>query len=176
MKKLVIGHKSFTKCMNMHGWALSGQFVKPSPRSFSSDTGWWTLKVLVLVLHSRLDNMCCSKFWLAQAQACDPNVSLFKLLLSIRKDFSVPHPGGSAFVSFPRHWLVSTDFHRVLLCLLIRVMILIFLQPEPICLIAFTPTQILFIIQIWSALTIQVSLSLLLQHLYSLFCLPQFSK
>jgi len=31
------------------------------------------------------------------------------LSLSVRKDSSVPRPGGSAFVSFPRHWLVSTE-------------------------------------------------------------------
>jgi len=31
------------------------------------------------------------------------------LSLSIRKGSSVPRPGGSALISFPRHWLVSTE-------------------------------------------------------------------
>ena len=43
-------------------------------------------------------------------------LSTISLLLTVRKSpVQVPRPGGSAFVSFPRHWLVSTE-HLSFLC------------------------------------------------------------
>jgi hypothetical protein len=122
--------------------AVSAERPLLSLRSIRDDTGWRNASLLrcspesinfwpCLIISCAFAVFCRHRLWWSQKRNCassqascrspitNASIISLSLFVSLRKNSSVPRPGGSAFKfvssSFPRHWLVSTE--RCLSCM-----------------------------------------------------------